>query len=114
MSTSSAFLFPLLFTGVSNPDFSDTERKPGSLAVRGVRGTRCGAASAALWVIGNTAVDGPAPPLCFGEDEDAMETDWPLSCDVRLLRALPEVPFCDAAPSASVPLLLLVSVSYAF
>lgn len=93
MSTSSAFRFPLLFTGVSNPDFSETERKPGSLAVRGVRGTRCGAARVVLSVIGNTAVDGPAPPFCFEEDEDAMERDGPLSCDARLLRALLRVPF---------------------
>ena len=116
MSTSSALRLPLLFTGVSSPDFSDTERRPGSLAVRGVRGTRCGVDGAALSMTGNTAVDGPAPPFCFGEEEDkdenALWADWRLACEARLLRVLVGVPACDAGPR--VPLDRLVSVSLAF
>ena len=100
MSTSSAFRLPLP-TGVSSPDFSDTERSPGSLAVRGVRGTRWGGDGAKLSNTGKTAKDGPEPPFCF-DDEDEDEEDapggeeWldplPVDWEMRLLRVREGVP----------------------
>ena len=79
-STSSALRLPLLFSGVSKPDFSETERRPGSLAVRGVRGIRCGAGGAGVEIVGKAAEDGPAPPFCFEEEVevDAIGVDCSL------------------------------------
>ena len=81
-STSSALRLPLLFTGVSRPDFSDTERRPGSLAVRGVRGTRSDVGGGGVVIEGKAAEDGPAPPLwCFEEDEAEVLDEYPQQND---------------------------------
>lgn len=96
----------------------------GSLAVRGVRGMRCGEAGAGVVKEGKAAVDGPAPPFCFedadeDDEEDARIEACPLSCDMRLPRALLGVSLWEAVldprrPESRVSLSLLVRVSMAF
>ena len=76
MSTSSALRFPLWFTGVSSTDFSETDLRPGSLAVRGVRCTRTGVGVCG-GEVGKTAVDGPNPPFSF--EVDGVGVDGSLS-----------------------------------
>ena len=79
----------------SSTDFSETDLRPGSLAVRGVRGTRTGVGvPGVVGVVGNTVVEyGPALPFSF--EVDAVGVDGSLICELRLLRALTCVPARD-------------------
>ena len=96
----------------------------GSLAVRGVRGMRCDERGAGVVIEGKAAVDGPAPPFCLrdpdeDDEEDARRVPCPLSCDMRLLRALLGVSLWEAVldprrTGSRVSLNRLVNVSTAF
>lgn len=96
----------------------------GSLAVRGVRGMRCGEEGAGVVIEGKAAVDGPAPPFCFededeDDEEDARSIACPLSCEIRLLRALLGVSLWEAVldprrTESRVSLNRIVNVSAAF